>query len=83
MWSLEDIASMKLSAAAGRGSKKDFFDIYELLQHHSFDQLLLRYTTKYPTIDTYHIIRSLVYFEDAQAQEDPIMIREYTRSQVQ
>jgi hypothetical protein len=31
---------MKLSAATGRGSKKDFFDIYELLTHYTFSELL-------------------------------------------
>ncbi len=32
MFSLEDIAAMKLNAICGRGSKKDFYDLYYLLQ---------------------------------------------------
>jgi hypothetical protein len=38
--SLADIGAMKLSATAGRGSKKDFFDIYELLEHYTLSELL-------------------------------------------
>ena len=31
--SLPDLAAMKLNAIANRGSKKDFFDLAELLNH--------------------------------------------------
>jgi hypothetical protein len=73
---------MKLSAAAGRGSKKDFFDIYELLQHFSFQDLLSSYQQKYTQVDPYHVIRSLSYFDDAELQQDPIMLKDYTWNMV-
>jgi len=38
--SVEDISAMKLNAVSGRGSKKDFFDMYELLQHYPLEELL-------------------------------------------
>jgi len=80
--SIKDIAAMKLSAGAQRGSKKDFYDIYELLQHYSLTQLLDFFTQKYPKTNTAHIVRSLVYFDDAELETDPILLREYTWSAV-
>jgi predicted nucleotidyltransferase component of viral defense system len=55
MASVEDIAAMKLDAITGRGSKKDFYDLFFLLQHYSIDELFSFYTAqkemrnKYPT----------------------------------
>jgi len=70
-----DIAGMKLSAIAQRGSKKDFFDLYELLQRYSLAGLLEFFRMKFPSIDTFHIIRSLTYFEDAEKEKDPKLIK--------
>ena len=39
MLSIEDIIPMKLSAIAGRGSKKDFYDIYFLLDTFTLSQM--------------------------------------------
>ena len=39
----KDIAAMKINAIEGRGTKKDFIDIYLLLQHYSLDELLAFY----------------------------------------
>jgi predicted nucleotidyltransferase component of viral defense system len=36
--SLEEIIALKLNAIAGRGAKKDFWDLHELLNHFTFDQ---------------------------------------------
>jgi predicted nucleotidyltransferase component of viral defense system len=38
--SLEDIAAMKMQVITSRKKKKDFWDIYELLKHFSFDDLI-------------------------------------------
>lgn len=69
--SLPDIAAMKLSAIARRGVKKDFWDIAVLLDQYSLDEMLDFYRRKYTSHDTFHLLRSLVYFEDAEAQKDP------------
>jgi hypothetical protein len=71
--SLEDIAAMKLKAVAGRGSKKDFVDIYFLLQHFSLNQMLELFHKKYPNIATLLVVKSLTYFVDADAQPMPNM----------
>ena len=73
MASLEDIAAMKLDAITGRGSKKDFYDLFFLLQHYSLDELFLFYTEKYPHQTTFHVARSLTYFDDAEIQPNPIV----------
>ncbi len=69
--SLPDIAAMKLSAIARRGVKKDFWDIAAMLDHFSLDEMLGFYRAKYSSHDFFHLLRSLVYFADAEAQRDP------------
>lgn len=71
--SVEDIAPMKLDAITGRGSKKDFYDLYFLLQKYTLPQLLDLYTEKYSHQTLFHVIRSLTYFEDAEDNPEPIV----------
>ncbi|MBU3659464.1 MAG: nucleotidyl transferase AbiEii/AbiGii toxin family protein [Flavobacteriales bacterium] len=73
MASIEDIAAMKLDAITGRGSKKDFYDLYFLLQHYSIDDLFSFYSEKYPHQTSFHVMRSLLYFDDAEIQPNPIV----------
>ena len=69
----KDIAAMKISAIEGRGSKKDFIDLYFLLQHYSLEEILGFYVQKYPQYSMFRVRMSLTYFEDAEQQENPIM----------
>ncbi len=69
----KDIAAMKISAIEGRGSKKDFIDLYFLLQHYSFAEILGFYTQKYPQYSMFRTRMALTYFEDAENQETPKM----------
>jgi Nucleotidyl transferase AbiEii toxin, Type IV TA system len=80
--SLEDIAAMKLSAIARRGVKKDFWDIAELLDVFSLDEMIEFYKSKYSSRDIFHLLRSLVYFNDAEPQKDPDPLKKITWSQV-
>ena len=73
MLSLEDIAPMKLDAITGRGNKKDFFDLYFLLQQFSLETIFGLYKEKYPHQTIFHVARSLVYFADAEENPDPIV----------
>lgn len=82
MASLPDVAAMKLSAVARRGVKKDFWDIATLLHHFSLDEMLGFYRTNYSSHDIFHLLRSLVYFIDAEAQKDPAPLNEVTWKQV-
>ena len=42
--SLPDLAAMKLNAIANRVSKKDFFDLAELLNHQTIQQMIGYFT---------------------------------------
>ncbi|MDR0872405.1 MAG: nucleotidyl transferase AbiEii/AbiGii toxin family protein [Prevotellaceae bacterium] len=70
---LKDIGAMKISAIIGRGTKKDFIDLFFLLQYFSLEQLIDFYKQKYDTNSIFHIIRSLTYFEDAEEDPQPEM----------
>lgn len=64
---------MKLAAVAGRGTKKDFIDVYFLLQHYSLQEMLRLYKEKYTDGSTFMIIKSLSYFDDAEDEPEPFM----------
>lgn len=68
-----DIAAMKVNAIEGRGSKKDFIDLYFLLQHYSIQDILGFYAKKYPEYSIFRALMSLTYFEDAESQFMPQM----------
>jgi hypothetical protein len=73
--SLEDLACMKLSAIGGRGAKKDFIVIYALGRtRFSLADMLSLYQRKYSVQDVGHIVMSLTYFDDAEAEETPEML---------
>ncbi|SRX52877.1 nucleotidyl transferase AbiEii/AbiGii toxin family protein [Aequorivita sp. CIP111184] len=76
--SLEDIAAMKLNAISGRGSKKDFIDLYFLLKNFSLKEMIDFYAKKYEDGSSFLVIKSLTYFEDAEKDEMPIMTKPIT-----
>ena len=82
--SLLDIALMKLSAISGRGSKKDFIDLYFLLEQFNFSDLFKKYKIKFgkDSINTYHLLKSLVYFEHAEHQPLPVMYKPISWTEV-
>lgn len=69
----KDIAALKINAIEGRGSKKDFIDVYMLLQHFSLNDILGYYALKYPNHSILMALKSLLYFEDAEPQIMPKM----------
>jgi len=72
---LPDLAAMKLSAIAQRGSKKDFVDLHTLiLRRLSLNQMLAWYRRKYGVKDTAHVRYSLLYFDDANTERMPRML---------
>ena len=73
-----DIAAMKVNAIEGRGTKKDFIDMYMLLQHYSLEEILGFYQQKYPNHSVFRALRSLTYFEDAEDQFMPRMFVDTT-----
>jgi len=72
----DDIACMKLSAIASRGSRKDFIDLHYLIGHfHSLEEYLQLYMKKYQNRDIGHVVRSLVYFADAETEPEIRVIK--------
>ncbi len=71
---MEDIAAMKLSAITGRGTRKDFIDLFFLLKHYSLKEMLSFYNQKYADGNEFLALKSLTYFDDAEQDEDPEMI---------
>ena len=76
--SLKDIAAMKLAAIAGRGRKKDFADLYFLLKHFALPEMLDFYSTKYADGNRFLVLKSLNYFEDAEEDDDLVLIKKTT-----
>ena len=72
--SVQDIAAMKINAIEGRGSRKDFIDVYMLLKKYSLDEILGFYKQKYPNYSIFRALLSLTFFEDAERESMPIML---------
>lgn len=81
--SSEDIAAMKIQAILGRGVKKDFYDLYELLNQFSLTEIIQFHKLKYP-LQTLNITipQAITYFEEADESEDPISLRNETWDEV-
>jgi hypothetical protein len=69
--SLEDLATMKLSAISRRGIRRDFWDLHEMATRGglTLESALSAYSRRYGASesDLYHVLRSLTYFDDAEA----------------
>ena len=72
-----DIAVMKIAAISSRGSKKDFVDLYFVCQIYPMESLWEFFEKKYrqANYSRYHILKSLVFFDDADREPDPVMLK--------
>ncbi|MFH1564808.1 MAG: nucleotidyl transferase AbiEii/AbiGii toxin family protein [bacterium] len=69
-----DIAVMKIIAISQRGKKRDFFDLYWCANNiEPLENIIKRLKKQYPSIahDYHHILKALVYFEDAESDPEP------------
>jgi hypothetical protein len=73
--SLEDLACMKLAAIAQRGAKKDFLDLYALGRQFSLQEMLALYAEKYRTRDWGHLLFALAFFDDADHERTPRLLK--------
>lgn len=84
MFSDKDIIAMKIFAILKRAQKKDFWDIAELLQFYSLQNVIDFFTQKYPSHQLLiSIPHALTYFIDADESEDPISLKGQTWQSVQ
>ncbi len=75
IYSLADIAAMKVNAIAGNGTRsKDFVDMYFLLEVYSVQQMLEFYKNKYNDRNNFHALKSLNYFDEVDLSDWPVLI---------
>ncbi len=75
---LEDLAIMKLDAIASRGKKRDFLDLYFICRDFlTLREMLPLVERKYERVEYNftHLLKSLMYFEDAEADPMPEMLK--------
>lgn len=83
IYSNADISAMKIQAILGRAKKKDFWDLYELLQNYSLQQLIDWHKQKYPSqMLAISIPHAITYFADAEESETPVSFKNQTWEQI-
>jgi hypothetical protein len=76
MLSEANILAMKLNAISISGQRsKDFIDIYYALEKYDIRQLLSFYQKKYNQKGDTHVLKSLIYFDDADLSDWPVLIK--------
>lgn len=72
-----DIIAMKLNAISVSGQRiKDFIDIYYLLDKYDLKSMLYYYQSKYDQENDMLILKSLIYFDDVDETDWPVLIKE-------
>ncbi|MGI6680086.1 MAG: nucleotidyl transferase AbiEii/AbiGii toxin family protein, partial [Bdellovibrionota bacterium] len=83
--SVKDIFAMKLIAISQRGTKKDFIDMYFLLNNgfEMFDAVQVL-NEKYEKVkfNKLHILKSFSYFDDADLDAEPKMLKKVSWQEV-
>jgi hypothetical protein len=73
--SMPDIIAMKMNAISVSGQRsKDFIDIYYLLDHFDLGSMLEFYQKKYDQKNVVFILKSLIYFDEVDLADWPILI---------
>jgi hypothetical protein len=80
-----DIACMKISAVAGRGTKRDFVDLYLCAREFGLTELLGLFERKYARTNysRTHILKSFVFFADAEKDPMPVMLRSISWEEIE
>ena len=70
---LPDIAAMKIIAINQRGTRRDFIDLYCILQELPFHKIACHMVKRFgkERINPVNIGKSLVYFSDAESEPEP------------
>ena len=71
-----DIACMKVSAIASRGTKRDFVDLYVSARRFELANILKWFDRKYSQThhNKLHLLKSLTFFDDAEKDPMPHML---------
>jgi hypothetical protein len=83
MYAPEEIIAMKVQAILGRGKKKDFWDVAELLKHFTIKDFIDLHKEKYSTQNLFITVpQAITYFDDAEESENPVSLKGQTWSSV-
>ena len=80
-----DIAAMKIAAISARGVKRDFVDLYFICRDMiSLYDVIQLYDDKYGALQAnrIHIIKSLAYFDDADEDKMPHLLKDVSWDEV-
>jgi hypothetical protein len=79
-----DIACMKISAISSRGTRRDFVDLYALARKQGLETLLAAFERKFANtrFNLVHVLKSLVYFSDAEKDPMPDMVAQISWNEV-
>lgn len=83
--SIVDIGAMKLASIVGRGSKRDFVDIYFIVREYiPLSKLLSMAEKKFHQIQGFSVqaLHALVYFEDAEPERMPKLLKEISWKEI-
>jgi len=81
--SLDTLAALKCNAIANRGARKDFIDLYAFLQAGwDFDHILEATNHHARSLNVAHLLRNMVYFQDAELDPTPKLYRPWPWSQI-
>lgn len=76
MATIEEILAMKLDVVQRGGRKKDFWDLHELVDSFSFQQMLTLHQQRYPyNHDPLLIAKNMINFDSADQDPDPICLK--------
>ncbi len=76
---LRDIAAEKIKTLSQRGSKRDFIDLYAVIKaRHSISDVCEFFKRRFgqSDINYYHVMKSLVFFEDAEQEPWPPILHD-------
>lgn len=73
---VDDIVAMKIDVVSRVARKKDFWDLHELLEYYSIDQMLKLHEERYPYgHNEKEILANFLNFEQADTDFDPICLK--------
>lgn len=84
---IKDIAPMKIAAISDRGTKRDFIDLYFIVAKEnifSLKETLELYDKKFKLLrqNRMHILKSMCYFDDAEKEKMPRMLKDVSWKEV-
>ena len=72
----DEITAMKIDVVTRGGRKKDFWDIHELLETYTLEQMMKLHEERYPyTHNRQEILKKFIQFDSADLDFDPICLK--------